>query len=82
MPITCYVDNKSLIGVIHSTKTVTGARLKIDICIGCEMIAMKKVISVEWCKSELQLADCLTKGTANSIKFLNILKGNLAYILE
>ena len=63
-------------------KLLQGARLKIDICIGCEMIAMKKVISVEWCKSELQLAHCLTKGTANSIKFLNILKGNLAYILE
>ena len=33
----------------------------------------KKKRSVKkWCKSESQLADCLTKGTANTSKLLNV----------
>ena len=76
LPIKCYVDNKSLIDSIYSIKTVTEKRLQIDIHIVCEMIAKKEVTSVEWCKSELQLADCLTKETANCMKLLNILKCN------
>ena len=61
-PIKCYTDNKSLIDSIYFTKTVTQKRLQIDICIVREMIAKKEVTSVEWCKSESQLTDSLTKG--------------------
>ena len=74
LPIKCYVDNKSLVDSIFSTKTLSEKRLKIDICIIREMLNKKEVYSVEWCKSELQLADCLTKGTASSAKLLDVLK--------
>ena len=74
LPIKCFVDNKSLIHSIYWTKPVTKKRLKIDICIICEMISKKEIYSIKWCKSELQLADYLTKGTAKSRKFLTVLK--------
>ena len=76
LPIKCYVDNKSLIDSIYSTKTVTEKRLQINICIVCKIIGKKEVTSVEYCKSELQLSDYLTKGTANCMKLLNVFKGN------
>ena len=39
------------------------------------MITKKEITSVEWCKSELQLADGLTKGTVNCMKLSSVLKG-------
>ena len=44
------------------------------------MIAKKEVTTVEQCKSELQLADCLTKGIVNCMKLLNAVKGNTALL--
>ena len=43
-------------------------RLEIDMCIIHEMIAKKEVYSIEWCKSQLRLTDCSTKGTVNCMK--------------
>ena len=34
------------------------------------MLNESEVYSTEWCKSESQLADCLTKGTASNTKSL------------
>ena len=48
LPMKCYVDNKSVIDSIYSTKTVTAKGLQIDICIVREMIVKKEVTSVEW----------------------------------
>ena len=81
VPIKCYVDNKSLVDSIFSTKTLTEKRLKIDICIIRDMLSKNEVYSIEWCKSEAQLVDCLTKGTASNTKFLNVLK-NRSGLLE
>ena len=55
-------------------KTLTEKRLKIDICIIRDILSKNEVCSIEWCKSETQLADCLTKGTASNTKLLNALK--------
>ena len=38
------------------------------------MLNKSEVYSTEWCKSESQLADCLTKGTASNTKLLKVLK--------
>ena len=35
------------------------------------MISKKEVYSIECCKRELQLADCLTKGTVNRMKLFD-----------
>ena len=75
LPIYAIVDNKSLIESLYSTKTVTEKHLKIDICIIREMLEKGEVKSVIWRESELQLADCLTKGGASTNKLLLALKG-------
>ena len=73
-PIKCYVDRKSIIDSLFSTKAATEKGLKIDICIICKMFAKNEVVSIEWCKGELQLAECLTKGKSSNTKYLNVLK--------
>ena len=72
-PIHCYTDNKSLLDSLYSTKTLKEKRLKVDVCIIREMIDKKEVESVNWCPSNKQLADCLTKATSSSSKLLSVL---------
>ena len=80
LPIKCYVDNKSLVNSIFSTKTVTEKQLKIDSCIICDMLNKNKVYSIEWFKSESQLADCLTKRIVSNTKLLNVLKNGIGFL--
>ena len=80
LPIKCYTDNKSLVDSIFSTKTVTEKQLKIDICIILDILKENEVYSLEWCKSESQLADCLTKRTASNTKLLNVLKNGNGFL--
>ena len=47
LPIKCYVDNKSSVNSIFSIKTVTEKRLKIDICIICDMLNKNEVYSIQ-----------------------------------
>ena len=80
LTIKCYVDNKSLVDSIFSTKTVTEKRLKIDIFIIRDMLNENEVYSIEWCKRESQLADFLTKRTASNTKLLNVLKSRNGFL--
>ena len=80
LPIKCYVDNKSLVDSIFSTKTVTEKRLKIDIFIIHDMLNENEVYSIEWCKRESQLADFLTKRTASNTKLLNVLESGNGFL--
>ena len=43
------------------------------------MLNENEVHSIEWCKSESQLADCLTKGPASNTKLLNVLKNDSGF---
>ena len=60
---------------MHPTKTLKEKRLKVDVCIIREILEKekKKDISVNWCTSETQLADCLTKATASPSKLSSVL---------
>ena len=71
----CELLNKeiSLVESIFQQK-LTEKQLKIDICIIRDMLNESEIYSTEWCKSESQLADCLTKGTASNTKSLKVLK--------
>ena len=80
LPIKCYVDNKSLVDSIFSTKTVTEKRLKIDIFIIRDMLNENEVYSIEWCKRESQLADFLTKRTASNTKLLYVLESGNGFL--
>ena len=79
-PINCYTDNKSLLDSVYSTKTLKEKRLKIDVCIIREMLEKKEIESINWCSSDKQLADCLTKATSSSHKLINVLKREVAAI--
>ena len=56
LPVFCVTDNRS----VHSTKTLTDKRLKMDICIWREMLHKKEIKGIRWVESKNQLADCLT----------------------
>lgn len=77
IPIYSYVDNHSLVENVHSTKNVNEKRLRIDLAALKELV-QEGCLSLKWVKSNLQLADCLTKKGVNTLTLLNIMqKGEL-----
>ena len=61
LKVNCYVDNKSLVDALSSTKSVEDRRLWIDLAVLEDMLAKKEISSVSWIASRQQLADCLKK---------------------
>ena len=61
LKVNCYVDNKSLVNALSSTKRVEDRRLQIDLAVLEDVLAKKEISSVSWIASRQQLADCLTK---------------------
>ena len=72
--IYCYTDSKLLLESVHSTKTLKEKRLKVDVCVILEMLEKKEIESINWCPSNRQLADCLTKSSVSSTKLMSVLK--------
>ena len=73
--IKCFVDNKSIVDNVNSTKNVDDRRLRIDIAVLKSMLENKEIESITWIESSLQLADSLTKKGANSQKLRAALTG-------
>ena len=74
-PIHCYIDNKSLLDSVYSTKTLKEKRLKVDVRIIRERVDKKEIESINWCFSEKQLADSLTKSSPSGTKLISLLNG-------
>ena len=68
--IVCKVDNKSLVEALYSNKQVEGKRLRVEVNILKEMINRKEILQVKWIPTNLQLANCLTKGGASAKSLL------------
>jgi hypothetical protein len=66
MKIQCYVDNKSLVDALYSSKMVDDRRLRLDVAVLQDMMARHEVESVSWVSTSAQLANCLTKRGASS----------------
>ena len=64
LKVKCYVDNKSLVDALYSSKSVDDKRLRIDIAVLKDMMERKEIESVSWIATSFQLANCLTKGGA------------------
>ncbi|KAL5007820.1 hypothetical protein ScPMuIL_016626 [Solemya velum] len=64
IPITAFIDNKSVVDAIHSTKLVEDKQLRIDIAAILEM-TLKNSVHVKWCPGKLQLANTMTKRGAS-----------------
>ena len=61
LPITCLVDNKSLVDALHSSHKIEDNRLRLDIAVLEDMISRKEICEVKWVDTTRQLADGLTK---------------------
>ncbi len=61
IPIVAFVDNKSVVDSLHSTKQVDDKRLRIDISLVKEMLTKEDVIRVKWVPGSCMIADILTK---------------------
>ena len=68
MKIHCYVDSKSLVDALSSSKQVDNRRLRIDIAVLDDMLEKKELSTVSWIDTKNQLADCLTKRGASTEK--------------
>ena len=69
-------DSRSLCDAIKSVKNVSERRLRVDIGAVKEALKRNDIHKISWVKSNLQLADCLTKHGASNEKLLQVLKCN------
>ena len=73
IPIIGYVDNKSLVEALYSTKLVNDKRLRIDLGAIKEMLN-KEVEQIKWLPGSSQLANCLTKRGASGERLLTVFR--------
>ena len=71
--IEAYVDNKSVIEAISSTR-MEYKRLRVDIATIRELLKLQDVSSVQWVPGHLQLANVLTKHGASGFHLLKVLQ--------
>ena len=76
LSIRCFVDNRSLVEGISSSKGVDDRRLRIDISLMKDLLHRKEVESVSWVCTSEQLADCLTKRGASTDRLRAVLSGS------
>ena len=72
--VKCFVDNRSLVEALHSTKLVEDKHLRIDIAALKNLLENRDISSVSWVQSSLQLADVLTKHGASSAPLLEAIQ--------
>ena len=68
IPIIAYVDNKSVIEDVHSTKLVDDKRLRVDIAAISESVIRTEVSEINWCLGNIHLADCMRKTWSCRVK--------------
>ena len=71
VPIDAYVDNKSLVDSIMSTKLVDDRMLRLDIG-SLKQMMERDIRKIMWIPGERQLADCLTKKGARCDALLGV----------
>ena len=67
-----YVDNKSVIEVILSTRLVK--RLRVDIAAIKESLQIHDVNRIQWVPGQLQFANTLTKQGASRVNLLKVIQ--------
>jgi len=75
IPMIAYVDNKSVIDALNSTKLVDDKRLRIDIAAINESLSRNEVKDIRWCPEKYHLADCMTKRGASGYNLLEVFHG-------
>ena len=57
----CFVDNKSLVESVHSTRAIEDKQLRIDIAVLRNLLETGELHDVYWVQAAHQLANALTK---------------------
>lgn len=73
--VECFTDNNSLRETLKTTNVITDRRLRVDIARIREMVKQEE-IKVNWIKGSDQIADCLTKNGASTVKMLETLESS------
>ena len=80
IPITAYVDNKSVVQSLMSTKLVEDKRLRVDIAAIKQSLCRNEIKDISWISGEDQLANCMTKRGASGQKLIQtLMRGHLDY---
>ena len=74
IPIIAYIDNKSVLEAVYSTRLVDDKRLRVDIAAIQELLQDGSVSEVKWCPGKVQLANCMTKQGASGYELLDVLQ--------
>ena len=77
--IEAYVDNKSVIEAISSTKMVDDKRLRVDVAAIQELLKLNNINKIEWIPGHLQLANSMTKQGASGYDLLKVLQSGKMY---
>ena len=72
--IEAYVDNKSIIEAILSTRLVEDKRLRVDVAAIKESLQLHDVKKIQWVPGHLQLANPMTKQGASGFNLLKVLQ--------
>ena len=72
--IEAYVDNKSIIEAILSTRLVEDKRLRVDVAAIKESLQLHDVKTIQWVPGHLQLANPMTKQGASGFNLLKVLQ--------
>ena len=74
--VKCYVDNKSLVENLYSTKLVEDKQLRINIAVIRDMLERRDLSEVCWVQSARQIAIVLTKRGASAELLLSAVSGH------
>lgn len=66
IPIHCFVDNRSMVENLQSTKLVQDKGLRVDLASLKQRLENSQIRSIKWVDAKSQLADCLTKHGASA----------------
>ena len=72
--IEAYVDNKSVIEAILSTRMVKDKRLRVDVAAIQESLKLHDINRIQWIPGHLQLANVMTKQGASGFYLLSVLR--------
>ena len=64
--VKCFVDNRSLVDAVYSTKVIEDRLLRINMAMLRDLLARRELHEVTWVPTSCQLADALTKRGADA----------------
>ena len=74
IPVIAYIDNRSVMDAVYSTKQVDDKRLRLDLGAIRESVNRGEITAIRWCPGSAQIANCMTKRGAAGYDLLNVVQ--------